>query len=253
MREVLTRPIGWLVWPLIKCSSVVTFDRERGRASKVYHPRIFIRILHFLAFQKWTFLYESEIGLQIAGYRREIAKYVLLCGMGGRCKIAPFIGIESQGGRLAFVTELIKGRQPKNQAEVLGLLKELTALFVRAGLPTWSTGTLNLQAYTNIIIGHDGIPVIIDGESLLLSIFVPFGELWSNIKAGNFPPFDEICFPKLWRFHYEVRDSLGDGGERFKSCVEECERLVKIQKSREIRLWSRLLNLIMIISGVRKE
>lgn len=230
MREMLTRSIGWLIWPLIKCSSVVTFDRERGKVSKVYYPRIFIRILHFLAFQKWTFLYETELGLKIAGFRREIAKYVLMCGMGRRCRIASFLGVESQGGKLAFITELIKGREPRNQAEVSELLQELTALFVRAGLPTWSICTHNPRAYTNIVIGFDGTLVVVDLESLLINICIPLEELWNNIKAGNFPPFDDICFPKLWQFYHEVRDSLEDGGERLRYCIKECEGLTKKQK-----------------------
>lgn len=253
MGETLTRLIGRILWPLIKGSSKITFDRENGRVSKVYQPGILVRVLHFLAIQKWTFLYEREIGLRIAGYRREVVKYVLQCGLGEKCRVASFLSVEPQGGKLALVTELIEGRQPRNQSEVSGLLEELTALFVRAGLPTWSICPHNPRAYTNIIIGTDQIPVIVDLESLLLGIFVPLEELRDNVKAGNFPPHDDTCFPKLWRFYREVKDSLTDGGRRFRFCIEECERLTREQKSGEIRVWSRVLNFFVAVLGARKE
>lgn len=248
----LTQLIGRIVWPLIKNSSKVTFDKKSGKVSKVYQPRIFVKILSFLTFQKWIFLYETEIGLQIAGYRREIVNYVLRYHMEGRCRVASFLGIKSQENKPALITELIEGREP-NPDEVSRLLRELTTLFPKVGLPTWSICSYNPRAYTNIMIGSDQMPVIVDLESLLPSIFVPLEEWRDNIKVGNFPAHDDMCFSKLWQFYRQVQNSLDDNGRRLKFCIQECERLTKEQKNHELRLLSRILNILLTILRAGKE
>lgn len=233
--------IGRMLWLLVKGSSTVTLDWEKGEAVKVYHPRLFVRLLHFLAFQKWTFLYETEIGLQLAGCRRKIAAYVLQCGgMEGRCQIAEFLCIERQGDKLAFVTRLIEGREPC-RTEVLALLGELETLFLEAGVPTWSVSPHNPRAQTNFIVDGDRIPVIVDLESIMLNVCVPLEEIRANILARNFPPFDEIHFFKLWRFFWQNRNKLPDKGEEFQQCIERCEKLTGQVKSWQPRIWSRLL------------
>lgn len=253
MKETVTRFLGWLLWGLIGGSSVVINpDQGSGRVIKIQQPRIFIRMLNFLAFQKWTTLYEREIGLQIAKCRREIAHFVLLCG-GARCRVAPCLGIERWNGQLALVTQLVEGRQPDRE-EIISVAREVTALFLRAGLSVWSVCTFHPRFHTNFVIGEEGVPWIVDLESHVLGIFVPFEELWGSLLIGNFPPFDDIHFPKLWEFYHEESGSLPMvDRERFKTLIEECEQLTRRQKSEELRIWSRLLSVLLCAARFEKE
>lgn len=252
MKEALTQILGRLLWGLIEGCSLVTFDWKRGRVSKTQHPRIFIRLLNILAFQRWTTFYETKIGLEIAKYRREIVHWVLLCN-DINCKVAPCLGIEEQSGQLALVTKLIEGRQPERE-ETIPVSEELTVLFLRAGISTWPICRFHPRFETNFIIDSEGTPWIIDLESHVLTIFVPFKELWDNLLVGNFPPFDDIHFPKLRRFFRKESSGLPVGDkERFRVCIQKCEELTRKQKSAELRIWSRLVGFLSCILRVGKE
>lgn len=252
MKEAVTQFLGQLLWGLIEGSSVIILDRERGRVGKIQRSRIFIRILNFLAFQRWSTLYEREVGLRIAICRREIAHWVLLCGS-VRCRVAPCLGIESWNGRLALVTRLIEGRQP-NREEIVATSREVTILFLHAGLSVWPVCTFHPRFHTNFVIDEEDVPWIVDLESHVPGIFVPFEELWDNLLIGNFPPFDDIHFPKLWIFYREESGSLPRvDRERFKTLIEECEQLTRRKKSGELRVWSRILSVLFRAARLKKE
>lgn len=238
-----TELIGFFVWPLVEGSNTVALDRERGCAGKVCRPRLFVRILHLLAFLMWRLPYEEAIGLRRAGYLREIASFVLLHFTGRRDAVASFVGIEWQNGKPVFVTEFIEGRQPAPK-EVATYQDKVTDYFTRAGLPTWEICTSNPRGYTNFILREgDGAPVIIDLESLILNVFVSLEEWSDAIRAGNVPPFDDICFPKLWVFFHEVKGGLDENGaRRFEICIRRCQQLTREMRRNEPRIWARLLS-----------
>lgn len=252
MKKALMRILRYLLWSLIQGSSRLVFDQEQERVKKVVQPRTFVRLLHLLAFQRWTTLYETEIGLQIASYRRELLRWVLRCAQAD-CRIAPCLGTETQDGKLALVTHWIKGRHPRRE-EIAAISQQITTLFLGAGLPTWSVCLHHPRVETNFMIDPEGQLWIIDYESHVLGIFASFKEVWENLLLGNFPPFDEIHFPILWRFYRHKGWRLPEEERgRFRACIEQCQALVREQKSQEIRIWSRFLVILFFPLRLRRE
>ena len=145
----------------------------------------------------------------------------------------------------AFVTEYIPGEKVENDTEIKNYLAQVSETFSQAGLSVWQINPHNPHAHTNLIRTPQGDLKIIDLESALATPFLAKGQRRSAIKAGNFPVFDDIDFPRMRTYLADnatsLEASLGSLGlAELHHAVGHLEELIHSWKESEFRLWGRL-------------
>ena len=111
-------------------------------------------------------------------------------------------------GGYTFVTELVRGTEPKDPLRAKETLRKLTERFLDAGLPTWQVGYYNPKAIPNLLEQADGSYRIIDLESNLVTPFMPPAALVRAIRAGQYPSFDDIDLNRLFAYLVEQREAI---------------------------------------------
>jgi hypothetical protein len=179
-------------------SSTVRLDVDARTAHKTYAPPLWVRVLYRLAFQA-PFPYEGNgHALEAAQHRRRIAGLLTEYWF-GRNLVSPTLDVHPERGfqRIGFVTELVDGGAPRDRSDARRFLKQLTARFLEAGLPTWQVTPYNPRAVGNLIEQPDGTYRIIDLESNLVAPLMPLSGIVGAIRQGNFPSFDDIDLARL--------------------------------------------------------
>jgi hypothetical protein len=229
-------------------ASDVVLEPASGRAVKVYRRNRLIEALYRIAFQTRFPYVDNLAALKAGKYRRRIAGLITQHFL-GRDAVAPVIAIERKGGRLAFVTELVRGGEPKDHARARQFLHEVTDAFIKTGLPTWQVSPYNPRSLGNVMEDDDGNYVIIDLESNVVTPMVPATRLWGAARSAQLPAFDDIDLKKLWRFIYDnwedLRANLGDdGADELARATAKYAWYERIWHREEPRLWSRAVRRI---------
>ena len=137
-------------------SSSVELDFEHNLAHKVYHPKGYVRLLYWLAFQA-PFPYVSNHAALEAAHQRRLIVDLLAKFWFGHDLVADVVAIKDVNGEgHDFVTELVRGNEPPHKKRVWRFLKQLDRRFLDAGLPTWQVTPYNPHAITNFIETNDG-------------------------------------------------------------------------------------------------
>ncbi len=193
--------------------SVVTLNYDEGVVHKRYKPRFAVRALYWLAFQA-PFPYSSDRdSLEACRYRRIVVAFLTKFWF-GIDMVAPVLDIaEDESGDVAFVTRLVRGREPENKLRARKFLKVLTNHFLESGMPTWQVTPHNPRAVGNLIEVEDGSYRIIDLESNLVAALTPMSAVLSAVRQKNFPNFDDIDADRLEsylsRHEKQLREKLG--------------------------------------------
>jgi hypothetical protein len=196
-------------------SSSVELDFAHGLAHKIYHPRRYVRLLYWLAFQAPFPYVENHAALEAARQRRVIVDLLARYWF-GHDLVADVVDVQDvPAGGHDFVTELVKGKEPPHKKRVWRFLKQLDERFVEAGLPTWQVTPYNPHAITNFIETKEGTYRIIDLESSLVAFLYPVSAILRLIRAGIFPSFDDIDVNRLRAYVLDnsvrIQESLGEG------------------------------------------
>ena len=184
-------------------ASTVKLDYDSGVAEKRYERTRLVRALYRVAFQAPCPYRDNEDALEAALHRRTVAGLLTQHWFGERMVARAFDAHREPDGSHTFVTELIRGTAPTDRGHAKDALRELTARFDEAGLPTWQVGWYNPRALGNLIEQADGSYRIIDLESNLVTPVMPPSELVRALRAGQFPAFDDIDVERL-RGYLEV-------------------------------------------------
>ena len=226
-------------------SSSVELDFEHNLAHKIYHPKGYVRLLYWLAFQA-PFPYVSNHAALEAAHQRRLIVDLLAKFWFGHDLVADVVAIKDVNGEgHDFVTELVRGNEPPHKKRVWRFLKQLDRRFLEAGLPTWQVTPYNPHAITNFIETKDGTYRIIDLESSLVSLLYPVTGIPRLIRAGLFPSFDDIDIGRLRQ--YIARNSeplereLGDGYARLQTAVDRYEAAADAWHANERRYLPRFL------------
>ncbi len=225
-------------------ASLVLLNPEKGTATKVYQPPFLVRVIYWLAFQARFPYVANQFAFKAAIYRRKVAGK-LTQHMFGKDLVAGVLSVNDNGGKYEFVTEYIPGEKVGNDTEVKDYLAQVSETFSQAGLSVWQINPHNPHAHTNLIRTPQGDLKIIDLESALATPFLPKGQRRSAIKAGNFPVFDDIDFPRMHAYLADnaasLEASLGPMGlAEMEHAVGHLEELIHSWKASELRLWGRL-------------
>ncbi len=228
-------------------ASLVLLNPEKGTATKVYQPPFLVRVIYWLAFQARFPYVGNQLAFNAAIYRRKMARK-LTQHMFGEDLVARVLAVNDKGGKYEFVTEYVPGAKVENDPEVKNYLAKVSETFSQAGLSVWQINPHNPHAHTNLIRTPQGDLKIIDLESALATPFLPKGQRRSAIKAGNFPVFDDIDFPRMHAYLADnaasLEASLGPVGLReLEHDLGHLEDLIQSWKASEFRLWGRLFNL----------
>ena len=224
-------------------ASTVYLDDEAGLATKVYRPPLPVRLLYWAAFQS-SFPYSSrEEALRTAAAVRRLTG-LLTKHWTGRNMVAAVTEISCRQDEFHFVTELVPGEEPRDNAEIAPLLQQLRFRFEDAGLPTWQIDPENPHAHTNFIRTPDGDLKIIDLESTLVPLIQPLNMLPGMLRTGRVPTFDDVDYRRLNAYVNEneaaLQESLGDAGIRdLRDAVEEAEDCARAWRSAEPNIWGR--------------
>ncbi len=224
-------------------ASTVYLDREAGTATKVYRPPRAVRWMYWAAFQS-SFPYATrEEALRTAAAVRELTGLLTQYWTGDNM-VAGVTEIRCERGEFYFVTELVEGEEPRDNAEVRDVLLTLRRRFGEAGLATWQIDAENPHAYTNFIRTADGKLHIIDLESTLVPLIQPLNLLPAMFRMGRVPTFDDVDYAQLHRYVDERREdiaaSLGAGGvEQLDSAIAAAEACAAAWKGAELNLWGR--------------
>jgi hypothetical protein len=227
-------------------SSSVDLDFKTGLAHKVYHPRRYVRLLYWLAFQAPFPYVENHAALEAARQRRIIVD-LLARHWFGHDLVADVIDVKDvPSGGHDFVTELVKGKEPPHKRKVWRFLKQLDERFLEAGLPTWQVTPYNPHAITNFIETRDGTYRIIDLESSLVAFLYPASAILRLVRAGIFPSFDDIDVQRL-RAYVErnsagIQESLGDGYTQLVEAISRYEAVSNEWHASERRYLPRFLS-----------
>ena len=229
-------------------ASVVWLDPERGTATKVYTPPLLVRLLYWLAFQARFPYVSNQAALQAGIYRRKVAGLITRHRF-GKDLVAPVLNLNNSNGRYEFVTEFVPGDKVENDEAAKKFLAQVSDTFSAAGLSVWQVNPHNPHAHTNLIRTHEGDYKIIDLESALVTPFLPKGQRNSALKAGNFPVFDDIDFPKMHGYFESnkaaLEASLGSGGlTELNQAVIDLEECVQRWKKSEPRIWGHIISRI---------
>ena len=225
-------------------ASLVLLNPEKGTATKVYQPPFLVRMIYWLAFQAEFPYVANQFAFQAAIYRRKVAG-LLTQHMFGKDLVARVLAVNDTGGKYEFVTEYIPGEKVENDTEVKKYLAQVSDTFSQAGLSVWQINPHNPHAHTNLIRTAQGELKIIDLESALATPFLAKGQRRSAIKAGNFPVFDDIDFPRMRNYlagnAASLEASLGPNGlAELEHAVGHLEEVIQSWKQSELRLWGRL-------------
>jgi hypothetical protein len=221
-----------------------------------------VRALYWLAFQA-PFPYSNDRDALEASIQRRVVVGLLTKYWFGLDIVAPVVGIsEDENGDTAFVTELVRGREPENLYRARRFLKLLTRHFIEAGLPTWQVSPHNPRSVGNLMEVEDGSYRIIDLESNLVAALTPMSAVVSAIRQKNFPNFDDIDTVQLEgylaRHGRSLREKLG--GEDYLRLMDAAVAYAEYAKrwhSREPRLPGRILRLafgpVYFVSGLIRK
>ena len=162
----------------------------------------------------------------------------------GEDMVAGVRDIRCERGEFWFVTELVEGEEPKDNAEVRDVLLTLRRRFAAAGLATWQIDPENPHAHTNFIRTPDGKLKLIDLESTLIPLVQPLAMLPRMFRMGRVPTFDDVDYDQLRRYvdeeRSEIRQSLGDDAlERLDAAIATAEACAATWKGAEPNLWGR--------------
>jgi hypothetical protein len=195
-------------------ASTVKLDYDLGTAEKSYQPTRFVRALYRLSFQAPFPYADNAAALEAARHRRTVAGLLTKFWFGENMVARALDVRREDGGRYTFVTELIRGTEPKDAQRAKATLRELTARFLEAGLPSWQVGSYNPKAIPNLLEQHDGSYRIIDLESNLVTPVMPPAALIRAIRLGQYPSFDDLDVPRLRGYlaahHDQIVRSLGE-------------------------------------------
>lgn len=199
MRGKIRDLIGRVLLPLIQGSSSVVIENEH--ITKYNHPTVFVRLLHLIFFRRWIHPYEIKDYLYMATYRRRIANLVLEFTLNKKDTVAIIDAVGSEDeNNCGIRSRFIKGELATPSPEARKFFETVVEAFLKAGLPTWQVNPrFNPRAWTNAIC-QNGSLVIIDLESQVPNLFVPFAEWRTAWKNGHLFPFDEMDFDKLWAY-----------------------------------------------------
>ena len=227
-------------------ASVVWLNPERGTATKVYTPPLVVRLLYWLAFQARFPYLSNRAALEAAIYRRKVASLITRHRF-GKDLVAPVLNLNNAGGRYEFVTEFVPGEKVENDDTSKEFLAQVSDVFSAAGLSVWQINPSNPHAHTNLIRTPEDDYKIIDLESALVTPFLPRGQRHSALKAGNFPVFDDIDFPKMHGYIESNRSgleaSLGSAGlAELDQAVIDLEEGVQRWKKSEPRIWGHIIS-----------
>ena len=223
-------------------ASTVYLDRAAGTATKVYRPSRPVRALYWAAFQA-PFPYARQIEALHAAARIREFTGLLTRYWTGEDMIAGVREVRrTRNGELAFVTELVEGEEPANNAEVADELRALRRRFAGPGLPTWQINPENPHAHTNFIRSADGRLKLIDIESTLIRLIQPLRSWPYMLRSGRLPAFDDVDFATLHAYvdkhSHDLRAVLGAADfARLEHAVDEAERHSNAWKSRERAIW----------------
>lgn len=189
--------IGAATLPLVRGSSSVTVCG--GWITKVHHPTTFVRLLHCLAYGRTWHPYERREFLELAQARRGIACLLLEQALGQKGLVAPIVRVVSTNRGWGIVSPYVAGRIPLTSETNRRFFETICQTLAAAGLGIWQISVRhNPRAWTNAIVSNrSGRLVIIDLESQLPNVVVPWTEWQTARKYGRQVPFDEINFARL--------------------------------------------------------
>ena len=203
-------------------SSRVELDYSRGTASKTYTPPTWVKVLYASAFQA-PFPYSSNLdAIEAARHRRRIAGHLTRFWFGWDV-VSPVLEVRNTPGEpIGFVTKLVRGEAPKDRRHARAFLREVTAKFLDAGLPTWQVTPYNPRAIGNLMEKDRGMYRIIDLESNLVAPLMPVSGIIGAIRQGTFPTFDDIDVNKLDAYiaHNAAGITAAIGEQRYAELVE---------------------------------
>ena len=189
-------------------SSTVKLDYDRGTAEKIYLPTRFVGLLYRLSFQAPFPYTDNAPALEAARLRRTIAGRLTKAWFGENM-VAQALDVRcEEDGRYTFVTELVRGTEPRDPRHAKLMLRQLTARFLDAGLASWQVGHYNPRALGNLIEREDGSYRIIDLESNLVTPIMPPGAAVRAVRRVHYPSFDDIDMPRLERYLETNRQEL---------------------------------------------
>ncbi|MEE9277975.1 MAG: phosphatase PAP2 family protein [Dehalococcoidia bacterium] len=224
-------------------ASTVFLDDAAGTADKVYRPSRPVRLLYWAAFQA-PFPYSTRVeALRTAASVRELTGLLTRYWTGANM-VAAVREIRREDGEYHFVTELVRGEEPADNAAIREELLTLRRHFAAAGLPTWQIDPENPHAHTNFVRTPDGELKIIDLESTLVPLIQPLHTLPRMLRSGRLPLFDDVDFERLRRYVEAeaagLRAALGaDGFARLEQAVADAEHASAVWKSQEPNVWGR--------------
>ena len=162
----------------------------------------------------------------------------------GRNMVAGVREIRCDRGEFVFVTDLVPGKEPVDNAEIGDLLQLLRRHFAEAGLPTWQLDPNNPHAHTNFIRTPDGDLFIIDLESTLIPLIQPLNMLPRMLRMGRVPTFDDVDYERLENYialhTADLEKALGASGlAALHTAVGEAKECARIWKSGEPNIWGR--------------
>lgn len=189
-------------------SSTVKLDYDAGTAEKIYLPTPFVQLLYRLAFQARFPYADNAPALEAARQRRRVAGLLTEAWFGENLVAQTLDVRREDDGRFTFVTELVRGTEPKDPRHAKLLLRQLTERFLDAGLASWQVGYYNPRALGNLIERPDGSYRIIDLESNLVTPFMPLGAAVRAIRQAQYPSFDDIDMPRLTDYLAANHDEL---------------------------------------------
>ena len=189
-------------------SSTVKLDYDRGTAGKIYRPTRFVRLLYRLSFQARFPYVDNLAALEAARHRRTVAGLLTTFWFGENMVARTLDVRREHDGRYTFVTELVRGTEPKDPQRAKATLRHLTARFLEAGLPTWQVGHYNPKAVPKLIERADGSYRVIDLESNLVTPFMPPAAMLRAIRNGQYPSFDDADVDRLHDYLATHREAL---------------------------------------------
>ncbi len=159
--------------------------------------------------------------------------------------MAPVLAVNRSGDQYEFVTEYVAGNKVEHDEQAKEFLAQVSETFAEAGLSVWQINPNNPHAQSNLIRTPEGDFKIIDLESAVVTPFLAKGQRRSALKAGNFPVFDDIDFPRLRGYITKNAASLEislsrNGMAELTDAVGHLEETIRLWKESEPRVWGRL-------------
>ncbi len=235
-------------------SSTVDLDFVHGEAHKVYHPSRPVRWLYRLAFQAPFPYVANHAALEAARLRRRIVDLLTRYWFGHHL-VARVLDVEdAAGGAHDFVTQLIRGAEPRDKRRAKAFLKALDRRFMAAGIATWQITPFNPHSVTNLIERPDGSYRIIDLESSLVSFLYPISRLVGSIRAGLVPSFDDVDVARLEAYVAEhagdMREKLGPEYAELAATIERYREAQDAWHACEPRLLNKTLRFLLHLGDV---